>query len=451
MNSKPKISVIMPSLNVRKYIEVCMDSVRGQTLKDLEILCVDAGSDDGTREYLDSVAKGDTRIRVITSEKRSYGYQVNLGLSEAKGEYITILDTDDYLTPDIYEELYSVASGDPELDYVKGTVEYFYSFPGGEYTYLLRQLPESYYKNGRAVIKPCMHPELLQGDGFVWTGIYRADYIKQFRLHESPGAAYQDLGIVLQVQLNGKKAVFLDKVCYHYRQDNMGASGYSPKGVTYTLNEYRWARNLVNGADEKWKRAFARKYFMHFLFVMDNMARFGVFREEVYDDLLEIRNDMMEFIKLGWLDPKDLWEDLKEDVLLLMKDPKSLYDKHMNRFNAHMKLVREAEKRVEGKDVVIAGCGKIGRNLLDRALFHQSCKVKALADNSISIIGTTIRSLQVYSVDEAASLFPDATFLIASRNGYRELVAQLYAKGISDDRIVVCTESYQDIASFAFR
>ncbi len=69
----PKVTVIMPSLNVRKYISTCIESVLAQTLQDIEILAVDAGSDDGTLEILQDYARRDERIRLIHSDKRSYG------------------------------------------------------------------------------------------------------------------------------------------------------------------------------------------------------------------------------------------------------------------------------------------------------------------------------------------------------------------------------------------
>ena len=92
----PKVSIIMPSLNVRPYIEQCMDSVLGQTLKDIEVICVDAGSDDGTRQILDQYAARDKRVKVLDSDRKSYGYQVNLGFDNASGQYLGIVETDDY-------------------------------------------------------------------------------------------------------------------------------------------------------------------------------------------------------------------------------------------------------------------------------------------------------------------------------------------------------------------
>ena len=82
--NNPKISVIMPSLNVGNYIEQCIKSVLDQTLTDFEIICIDAGSTDGTVEILQKYAKEDSRIQIINTDKKSYGYQVNLGISKAR-------------------------------------------------------------------------------------------------------------------------------------------------------------------------------------------------------------------------------------------------------------------------------------------------------------------------------------------------------------------------------
>ena len=70
---QPKVSVIMPSLNVAPYVRECIESVLGQTLREIEIICVDAGSTDGTLEILREYAEKDSRITLIVSDKKSYG------------------------------------------------------------------------------------------------------------------------------------------------------------------------------------------------------------------------------------------------------------------------------------------------------------------------------------------------------------------------------------------
>ena len=104
----PKVTVIMPSLNVKPYIKECVKSVMNQTLKELEIICIDAGSTDGTYEVLQDFALRDQRIRLIHTDKKSYGYQINQGLQLASAEYIGIVETDDYIEPQMYERLFNI-------------------------------------------------------------------------------------------------------------------------------------------------------------------------------------------------------------------------------------------------------------------------------------------------------------------------------------------------------
>ena len=92
---KARVSVILPSLNVADYIRECMDSVTNQSLQELEMICVDAGSSDGTREILEEYAQKDSRIVILDSHIKSYGRQVNMGLDYASGEYVAVVETDD--------------------------------------------------------------------------------------------------------------------------------------------------------------------------------------------------------------------------------------------------------------------------------------------------------------------------------------------------------------------
>ena len=121
-----KVSVIMPSLNVAPYIEKCIYSVINQSLQDIEIICVDAGSTDGTLEILENYSNKDKRIKLVHSPVKSYGYQVNLGICMARGDYIGIVETDDFVDSNMYDVLYGLAI-ENQLDYAKGMFDMFVS------------------------------------------------------------------------------------------------------------------------------------------------------------------------------------------------------------------------------------------------------------------------------------------------------------------------------------
>ena len=82
-----------------------MESVLKQTEMDLEVLVIDAGSTDGTLEILMEYAKKDKRVQIVSSERKSYGYQINKGIAMAKGEYVGIVETDDRIEPDMMETM----------------------------------------------------------------------------------------------------------------------------------------------------------------------------------------------------------------------------------------------------------------------------------------------------------------------------------------------------------
>lgn len=105
----PKVSIIIPVYNTEMYLTQCIDSVTAQTLKDIEIIIVDDGSNEECATLCDELAKGDSRIKVIHKENAGVGLARNSGLEIARGEYVGFIDSDDYITSGMYETLYTAA------------------------------------------------------------------------------------------------------------------------------------------------------------------------------------------------------------------------------------------------------------------------------------------------------------------------------------------------------
>lgn len=107
--SSPLISVIVPIYNMESLLPRCLDSLAAQTLRDLEIICVDDGSTDGSGDIVRKYASGDSRFRLITQENSGRAEARNAGIRAAAAPYLGFADPDDYVEPDMYERLYRLA------------------------------------------------------------------------------------------------------------------------------------------------------------------------------------------------------------------------------------------------------------------------------------------------------------------------------------------------------
>ena len=103
----PELSVIIPVYNTDKYLEKSLDSLTSQTLKDIEIICVNDGSTDNSLAVLQKYADKDSRIIVINQEHKMQGAARNAGIKIAEGEYIGFVDSDDWVDKDYFEKLYN--------------------------------------------------------------------------------------------------------------------------------------------------------------------------------------------------------------------------------------------------------------------------------------------------------------------------------------------------------
>lgn len=123
-NKNPKISVIVPVYNVEKYLRRCIDSILAQTFTDFELLLIDDGSKDSSGEICDEYARNDERVRVFHKENGGVSSARNLGLDNAKGEWVSFVDADDIIYSNNLDILFEVARNNPTINFVIGN--YFY-------------------------------------------------------------------------------------------------------------------------------------------------------------------------------------------------------------------------------------------------------------------------------------------------------------------------------------
>ncbi|HIH35921.1 MAG TPA: glycosyltransferase [Methanosphaera sp.] len=223
MSLTPKISVIMPSLNVEDYMEECLSSVLNQTFRDIEVICVDAGSTDKTLDIIKKYQKEDERIRILNSDKKSYGYQVNLGINESKGKYISIVETDDYIDDKMLETLYSHSQNDT-IDIIKSNFYYLNDYDEANVEIIKdvskRDVPTE------KIITLKEEPLFVEGHPSIWAGIYSKDFLQKnnIKFLEVPKGGWVDNPFFYETALKAEKIIYLDDAFYYYRITNPNSS-----------------------------------------------------------------------------------------------------------------------------------------------------------------------------------------------------------------------------------
>lgn len=215
----PLISVVVPIYNVSAYLGICLDSILGQSYTHLDIILIDDGSTDESGRIADEYARLDGRIRVIHQKNQGQSVARNVGLSLAQGDYISFVDSDDWLELDMYSELVEIIVAQPQLDIVK---------------FLLFKKAKHLRKRGQGRLKVYEGAEVLQGyldeelAGYACTGLYRADVAKSLTFVE--GYYCEDVHYTLSLfSRSDIKVALVDRRYYHYRVGRPGST--SSKGT----------------------------------------------------------------------------------------------------------------------------------------------------------------------------------------------------------------------------
>lgn len=268
---KPKISVIMPSLNVGDYMEQCLSSVLNQSLKEIEVICVDAGSTDQTLDIIKKHQKNDNRIKIINSDKKSYGHQVNIGLKEAGGIYISIVETDDYIDENMLKDLYQY-SQDNTVDIIKANFYNLYDYDGK-----IDLRPNTSKKNltPNEVFTLKEKPLFIEGHPSIWAGIYLKEFLDKNNITflEAPKGGWVDNPFFYETAFKARKIIYLDKPVYFYRQSNPNSSSNDFNDNTLPMRRILDIFDIMeenNIQDENVIFFFYKRLFIYIELILEN-------------------------------------------------------------------------------------------------------------------------------------------------------------------------------------
>lgn len=387
---KPKVSVVMPVYNTEKYLRECMDSVTGQTLKDMEIICMDDGSTDKSGEILDEYAAKDGRIKVIHKANAGYGQTVNAGIAESAGEYIGIVEPDDYIHREMMESLYRTAA-ENSLDMAAS--DYLWFFDDKE----RRVFSPHAVFDGEDLYDKVWNARtqrrILKGKFINPACLFRREFLleKDIRHNETPGAAFQDTGFQLLALTCAERVMAVKGRFYYYRHDNPDSSIANPRNDAKTvIREYRMTADSI-------KARGMREFMPDLLYREYGSCRYAFDRcapEARLECLRQIAGEFCSYREAGELDLAAFPEKWKRELGQIMESPDDFYESFLG-------LRDELKEKLKDCDMfAIYGMGVLGKRICEELDEETRGKLKGFCVTDTESNPERYRAWSVRSVDE---------------------------------------------------
>ena len=244
------VSIVVPIYDVEKYLEKCIESIRHQTYKNLEIILVDDGSPDESGRICDEFCN-DNRVKVIHKENGGLSSARNAGLKVATGDYIGFVDSDDYVHPEMFEKLYNRIIRDRSdicicshytVDKSDNINEHFF-----------RNIPEILDKDKilNYLILPLIGADKERNEseieGFVWRNLYRRELIREYEFKSERQYFAEDIVSDLELYIKCKQISILNECLYYYRYNGESLSNcYRPRVYVLLNNLLKWEEEYLN-------------------------------------------------------------------------------------------------------------------------------------------------------------------------------------------------------------
>ena len=218
-----KLSIIVPVYNVEKYLPKCLESLIKQTLKDIEIICVNDGSMDNSLTILKEFASKDSRIRIINNQHQGVAKTRNTGIEQSTGEYIGFVDSDDYIDIDFFEKLYNSATKSNSDIAIASILKHknFFNIYNAKYT------KEETAITIQDKIKLCEDKKHFFF--YAWNKIYHSGFIKENNIKFSEGQIYEDVMFAIKALYYSNKIISVYGTKYHYIEHENSLTKYKDK------------------------------------------------------------------------------------------------------------------------------------------------------------------------------------------------------------------------------
>ena len=317
----PKVSIIVPIYNIEDYIERCLESLLSQTLKNIEIICVDDGSTDSSGDICDYYALQDERLVVIHKENGGLVSARKIGLEIARGEYIGFVDGDDYIEPDMYQQLLAAIQ--------QNHVDIIHSgFISQGKTFLPKKFEVLNYMDARCenIRKYVLSSEITPS---IWSKLFKKEIIQNCYSSVPDIQSYgEDLVCLVNCFCEGAHMISIDMAFYHYTiRDDSISHLISNKNYQEEINLYE---SIVN-----------------------NLENYGL--------LEELQAEMTGFLQYHMI---------------------TLFSRSLKKDFVFQRYSYKGIDKIRKKKVVIFGAGQVGRDYYSEISRDSECEIVAWVDNN---------------------------------------------------------------------
>ncbi|MBQ6993489.1 MAG: glycosyltransferase [Lachnospiraceae bacterium] len=400
------ISVIVPIYNVEKYLSQCLDSLLSQTLRDIEIICVNDGSTDNSVAILEEYARKDSRVHIISKENTGYGHSMNVGMSSATGEYIGIVESDDFVDKDMFLTLYEKAK-ESNADIVKSD---FYDFCNGK----IKQ--RNNLENVSEVVSKSEMPDqrLFDITPSIWSAIYKRSFLSRnnIRFHESSGASYQDVSFAFLCTAYAEKIVLLQEAYLFYRNDNMDSSVKNLSKIYCICDEFAFLEEKIKsdkGISPELINIMVHSKHLRYMWNFHRLLDI-----DKKDFMRRMSKEFMEHAQSGELQ-KTYWTETEwKEIHQIIESPEQYVVEHRDVktelytqpvINQQIYVEAVFQRMMNSPEIIIYGAGKIGKKL--------SLKLEKEGYTGKIMFATTVETEGTRSIEQLAEEKKECLVVIA--------------------------------------
>lgn len=303
----PKISIIIPVYNVENYIERCINSVVNQTIEDIEIILVNDGSNDNTKEkIIPYLEKYKNKIKYLEKENGGLSSARNFGIPHATGEYIAFLDSDDYIERTAYEEMYQVAKKE-NADMVE--CDFIWEYPNKT-------------KKDIGAIYQTKKEMLEKARVVAWNKLIKRKIIEKEKIEFPLGLRYEDVEFFYQLIPYLNKVAFVKKCFIHYtqREDSIANTQNIRTKEIFTVLENVISYYQEKGFYEEYKTELEYNY-VRFL-LCSSLKRMCKIKD---------KTQRKQALKENWEHIQTKFPNWRKNEILKKKNLKNFYIKSNNK------------------------------------------------------------------------------------------------------------------------